>query len=142
MVSHLPLFVEWPPEKLDPAHPPLRVCILGADPIASPLEAAFRDTASSTKAVVVQVSLGEKLDQCHILYVGSGLRESVAPIVRTLQQSSVLIVSERPLSSAPAEVIGLPLEGSHVHIQVNLGLAQRSKLIISSKLLHLASVVE
>jgi hypothetical protein len=142
MVSHLPLFVEWPPEKLDPANPVIRVCILGPDPISSPLETAFHSLGLSTNATVVHVNLGDKLDQCHILYVGSGLRENVAPVARLLQQSAVLIVSERPLSSAPAEMVGLPLEGNHVHIQVNLRFAQRSKLTISSKLLHLASVVE
>lgn len=143
MVSHLPLFVEWPAAKTDPAHPQFHVCLLGADPIAPVLESAFR--ASSTVAVPVvfsRVAASDKLEACHLLYIGAGARGSFAHLLPALMQASVLTVSERPIDAAVGEVIGLPLEDNHVQIEVNLSAAQNSKLTVSSKLLRLAAVVK
>jgi len=39
-------------------------------------------------------------------------------------------------------VIGLPSVDEHIHIDVNLGTAQRTGLTISSKLLRLATVTQ
>lgn len=143
MVSHLPLFVDWPPDKLDPTHPAFRVCVLGVDPITPALEFAFRNAGSLKGPVTVgTVGISDKLDQCHLLYVGASIRGVLEKTLPALQQASVLVVSERPVDGLEGEVIGLPLSESHVRIEVNLKLAQRSKLSISSRLLHLAAVVK
>ncbi len=142
MVSHLPLFVEWPATRLDALHPQLHICLLGADPIAPVLEAAFRNASTSTTPTrFSHVSLSDKLDDCHLLYVGAGTRVNVSRLLPTLTAASVLVVSERPIDILKGEIIGLPLEDNHVRIEVNLAAVQSGKLTISSKLLRLAAVV-
>lgn len=143
MVSHLPLFVNWPPGKTDVASPQFHVCLLGADPIAPVLEAAFHKAAVSDMPVVFShVNVSDKLDKCHLLYIGAGARGNFAKLIPALQQMSVLTVSEQPIENVSGEVIGLPLEENHVRVEVNLAVAQSSRLSISSRLLHLASVVK
>ncbi len=142
MVSHLPLFVEWPAAKTDAAHPQFRVCLLGADPIAPALEAAFHNAATLPMPVVFsRVSLSDHLDSCYLLYIGTGTRGNLYKVIADLAQASVLTVSERPIDAAAGEVIGLPLEENHVRIEVNLAAAQNGKLTISSRLLSLATAV-
>lgn len=143
MVTHLPLFVEWPAEKTDHAHPEFHVCLLGSDPIAPTLEAAFHKAATSPIPVVIShVAVTDKLDQCHLLYIGASARGNFSRLLPVLMQSSVLTVSERPIAGAAGEVIGLPLEENHIRVEINLAVAQSSKLTISSRLLSLASVVK
>ena len=142
MVSHLPLFVEWPAAKTDAAHPQFHVCLLGADPIAPVLEAAFHNASVLSAPVVFsRLNATDKLDMCHLLYIGTNARGSLAKLVPQLAQASVLTVSERSVDSAAGEVIGLPIEDNHIRIEVNLAAAQYSKLVVSSKLLHLATIV-
>lgn len=141
MVSHIPLFVEWPAGKTDPSHPELHVCLLGADPIAPVLEAAFRATSRTTPVVFARVSPSDKLDTCHLLYIGAGAHGTFAHLLPGLVQASVLTVSERPIDAVNGEVVGLPLEDNHVRIEINLAAAQNSRLTVSSKLLRLAAVV-
>ena len=142
MVSHLPLFVEWPAAKTDAAHPQFRVCLLGADPIAPALEAAFHNAATLPIPIVFsRLNLSDHLDGCYLLYIGTGTRGNIYKLLAELAQASVLIVSERPIDAAAGEVIGLPLEENHVRIEVNLAAAQNSKLTISSRLLSLATTV-
>ncbi|MGI4830581.1 MAG: YfiR family protein [Janthinobacterium lividum] len=140
MVQHLTSFVDWPPAKLDATHLQFTVCLLGADPIRSALEAAFRNHTVSSKPVVVQrLSTTDKVDGCHVLYVGGAGRKDLLRLLPALQQASVLTVSER--GDAQGQVIGLPADDDHVVIQVDLHAAQASRLVISSRLLHLATLV-
>ncbi len=142
MVSHLPLFVEWPTAKADATHAQFRVCLLGADPIAPALEAAFHNVATLPMPIVFsRVSLSDHLESCYLLYIGAGTRGNLSKLIAGLAQWSVLTVSERPIDVVTGEVIGLPLEENHVRIEVNLGAAQKSKLTISSRLLSLATTV-
>jgi len=142
MVLHLMLFVDWPASKMDSAHPQFVVCVLGADPIRPVLESVFRDKIVASKPVVVERhSANDKLDGCHVLYVGFNARKDFLRQVPALQQSSVLTISERSNTMDAGQVIGFPIEEEHVKIEVNLQSAQLSKLTISSRLLHLATLV-
>ena len=142
MVSHLPLFVQWPATKTDPAHPQFRVCLLGADPIEPVLEAAFHNVSTLPMPVVFsRVSLSDHLEACYLLYIGVGTRGNLFKLIAGLAQASVLTVSERPIDVVAGQVIGLPLEENHIRIEVNLAAAQSSRLTISSRLLSLATAV-
>lgn len=140
MVQHLTSFVDWPPAKLDAAHPQFTVCLLGADPQRPALEAAFRNRTVSSKPVVLQrVTAEDKMEGCHLLYIGAGGRKSLPRLLPALQGGSVLTISER--GDAQGQVIGLPAEDDHVVIQVDVHAALASHLTISSRLLHLATLV-
>ncbi len=141
MVQHLTSFVDWPPAKLDATHSQFTVCLLGAaDPVRSALEVAFRNHTVLSKPVVVQrLTAVDRVDACHLLYVGAGGRKEFLHLLPALQQASVLTVSER--GDGQGQVIGLPADDDHVAIQVDLRAAQASHLTISSRLLHLATLV-
>lgn len=140
MVQHLTSFVDWPPPKLDAAHPDFIVCLLGADAVRPALEGAFRNRTVLSKPVVVQrLTATDKVDACHLLYIGGGGRKEFLRLIPALEQASVLTVSER--GDAGGQIIGLPAADDHIVIQVDLHAAGASRLTISSRLLHLATLV-
>ena len=140
MVQHLTSFVDWPPAKLDATHPQFTVCLLGGEPIRAALEAAFRNrTVFSKPAIVQRLAATDKIDGCHMLYIGSASRKDFLRLLPALEEASVLTVSER--GDAQGQVIGLPTEDDHIVIRVDLHAAQASRLTLSSRLLHLATLV-
>ena len=142
MISHLPLFVEWPSSKLDQFHTTFNVCLLGSDPLRGALETQLRNKTLLSMPIVIQkVTVKDHVEQCHILYVGAGSRSELPALLPELTRNSVLVVSERPLAVQKGQTIGLPVEDTHIRIEINLNAAQASNLVISSRLLHLASVV-
>ncbi len=142
MVQHLTMFVDWPPWKMDAAHQQFNVCLLGTDSIGPALENVFRNKMVNSKPVIVQrVETGAKLDGCHLLYLGSGLKRDFQRSLPALEQAAVLTVSERSGADVPGQIVGFPAQYDHVRIEVNLHAAQRSNLTISSKLLRLATLV-
>ena len=140
MVQNLTSFVDWPQAKLDATHPQFIVCLLGAEPIRAALEASFRNrTILSKPAIVQRVVATDNIDGCHLLYIGSAGRKSFLRLKSSLEQASILTVSER--GDAQGEIIGLPVVENRVTIQVDLHAAQESHLTLSSRLLRLATLV-
>jgi hypothetical protein len=141
MLFNLTKFIEWPTWKMDGAHPDFQVCMLGADPLGSELETMLQRKIVRGKPVVLRhLANLESVESCHILYVGAGERKTAARASAELAKRAILTISERSNLESPGQVIGLPTSEEHVHIDVNLGGAQKSGLTVSSKLLHLATV--
>ena len=141
MVFNLARFIDWPPSKLDPEHPEFAICILGSDPIAVDLESVLKNKSVGTRPVVLRhLNSVDASNSCNMLYVGAGQRGTVARAAAQLARNAVVTVSDVSNTDNPAQVIGLPTLDEHVHIDVNLGAAQRSGVTISSRLLHLATV--
>ena len=141
MLFNLTKFIDWPASKLDATHPDFVVCLLGSDPIGTNIDALMEGKTVQSKPVVVKhLTSIDSATACHILYESAGSRKGVAHALGELEKSAVLTISEKSNSDNPAQVMGLPTSDDHVHIEVNLGAAQRSGLTISSRLLHLATV--
>lgn len=142
MISHLPLFIDWPSGKADPVHPTFNVCLLGSDPIRLSLESQLQNKTMLSMPVVIQrVTAKDYLEGCYILYISAAAKNDLPRLLPALEQASVLVVSERPLTMQKGQVIGMPVEDMHVRVEINLETARESRLVISSRLLHLASVV-
>ena len=141
MLINLTKFVAWPAWKFDAAHPQLVICILGSDSIGLIAERYAQNQRVEDRSLQVRhISSVEAAMSCNLLYVGVGEQKHVDPVADELAKKGVLTVSESSNLTTPKQVIGLPSLNDHVHIDINLGAAQRTGLTISSKLLRLATV--
>ncbi len=141
MLINLTKFIDWPTRKIDSAHPQLLVCILGSDSIGPIAERYAQNQRVEGRPLQVRhISSVEAAMNCNLLYVGVGEQKHVDPVIAELAKSGVVTVSETSNANNPSQVIGLPTIDEHVHIDINLGAAQRTGLTISSKLLRLATV--
>ena len=141
MLFNLTRFIDWPAAKIDAAHSDFVFCILGADPIGLDLDILLRNKTVGTKPVRLRhINSMTTAGDCHVLYIGAAEHKNVERASAVLEKDGVLIVSEHSNVDSPDQMIGLPTVDDHVHIDVNLSLAQRGGFAISSKLLHLATV--
>lgn len=87
LVQHLTLFVEWPAWKMDASHVQFNVCLIGSDPIGPALSEAFRGKPVLQKAVVViHLQAADKVQDCHLLYVGANARREIQHSLAGLEQ--------------------------------------------------------
>jgi hypothetical protein len=141
MLINLTKFIEWPAWKMDPAHPQVLICILGSDSIGPIAERYAQNQRVEGELLQVRhISSVDAATSCNLLYVGVGEQKHVDPVTDELAKKGVLTVSENSNATTPNQVVGLPTLNDHVHIDINLGAAQRTGLTISSKLLRLATV--
>jgi hypothetical protein len=77
------------------------------------------------------------LKTCHIAY----LEETFPLILHDLQDSPVVTISDSPDFAKQGGIIGLVSEGEHLIFEINLDVAQKKGLRISTPMLKLAKTV-
>ena len=143
MLFNLTKFIDWPAWKMDLSHPNFLVCILGHDPIEPYTDRYLQNQNVVNKPIQLK-AIKDLSDaaECHILYVSASGKHNFERVAADLTKAGVLSVSEQPVSRNSAQIVGLPLDNDHIHLDVNLGAAQSGGFSVSSKLLRLATVTQ
>lgn len=143
MLFNLTRFVEWPPSAYADAQAPTVVCILGRDPFGNSLAALVSNATAGGRPVQIRHLANDKrIHGCHVVYISSSERKSIAQIFATLKGTSALTVGEMAQFASRGGMIQFSLEEKQVHFEINLEAASEADLKISSRLLVLARIVK
>jgi YfiR/HmsC-like len=116
--------------------------VMGNDRIADALGESVKDkTAGGRPLTARRVSRSDDLSRLHLLFVGASEKSRILEVMKRVDESRVLTVSDVEGFCELGGVIGLTIEKSRVRFEVNLEAAERSRLKVSSKLLTLARTV-
>jgi hypothetical protein len=135
-------FTDWP-EDILPAHATFSACVLGDSPISDALERAVKGRQVSGRGVSVsQVEVeGKQLRSCHLLYVSGVTPAQLTVIVAAVRGAPVLTISDIDDFSKLGGIAQMFVESGRLRFDLNLEVAKRSRLQLSSKLLVLAAHV-
>jgi len=141
IIVNLVRFISFNPNR-DDIHGPVHVCLLGYDQQSSVLESYLSTHLVDGRPFQVRrVRIPDKTEGCQVLYVCPTERHSFDQLSSQLVSAGVLTISDHPMFASDGGVIGLPVVGDRIEIQINLARAEQSGLVISSRLLSLAKVV-
>jgi hypothetical protein len=142
IILNITRFVSWPDAKQLGPRAPFIVGLLGYDQGSAALEKFLAGHSIDGHPVLVRrIPSADGIDGCSLVYVTSAERNHLQDFLSRDAATGVLTISDDPLFVHAGGVVGLPVTGDHVEIQINLLRAQRSGLVISSRLLHLATLV-
>jgi hypothetical protein len=100
-------------------------------------------TAKGRKVVVLHFHSVEEVKDCDVLFVSASEKGRLSQILKAVQHSHMLTVSDLDGFCEAGGMINLFSVKSRVGFQVNLAAASRARLRVSSQLLKLArSVIE
>jgi uncharacterized protein DUF4154 len=143
MLLNLTRFVEWPPSAYSDPQAPTVLCILGRDPFEDSLTSLVSKQSASGRAVQIRRIANDKgIRGCHVVYISSSERKSVAQILSNFKGANVLTVGEMAQFAAHGGMIQFSLEEKQVRFEINLAAASEAELKISSRLLVLARIVK
>lgn len=143
MLLNLTRFIEWPAAKLGDSAAPFVIGIIGNDPFGRDLDKLLNGKAVNGHPVqIVRMTANQHVESCHILFVSRGERKRFEEMAATLARASVLTVGDGDRFTSGGSVVGFVIRDNRVQIEVNLGAAQRHGLVVSSRLLRLATVVK
>jgi hypothetical protein len=136
-------FVSWPSHAFEKTSSPFVICILGQDPFGLFLDKVVQgETVKGREVMIRRISTTEDLFPCHILYISDSLLDQLSDILRDLLGKPVLTVGDTVGFTCHGGVINFIREGNRVRVTINLKAARQAGLGISSKLLHLAEIVD
>jgi hypothetical protein len=134
-------FTEWPQDAL-PSTAIFSACVLGEGPIRDALERTVKGRLLLGRGVSVsQVQLDGKLRSCHLLYVSGVTPAQVTAVVTALRGVPVLTISDVDDFVRQGGIAQMFVENGKMRFDLNLEVARRSRLDLSSKLLVLAAHV-
>jgi len=143
ILYNLSRFVEWPASAYADSQAPTVLCILGQDPFGDTLKTLGQKQDANGRPVSIRRLKSENgIRDCHVLYISTSERKTVAQILSRLKGSSVLTVGEMSQFAVQGGIIQFTLEDKQVRFEVNLDAASRMALKISSRLLVLARIVK
>jgi len=136
------LYTEWPPTAFDKPDSPIVLAVLGEDPFGNELDAAVRGKTVHGRAIVVRrYEQAGDVAPCHLLFLAGSQAKQLSQIQRRFSNAGPLTVAETEDFTRIGGVIRFFIEENKIRFEVNTDAALRSKLKLSSKLLHLARIV-
>ena len=136
-------YVEWPARALASEHAPIVFGVMGDDALADDLEALLRHRGEDARPVaVVRLKPFESLNDVQVLFIGRSESDHLAALVRQARERPVLVVTDTEGALALGSMINFEVVEGRVRFEVGLASAQKCGLILSSRLLAVAQVVE
>ena len=134
---NLAQFVEWPPEQVQ-----LTFCVMGADRLDTYLEPLTRGKSIAGRSLSVRyvTEFRKELTGCSIVYIGRSEKNRIAQIVRTVQGSGVLLISEYPELGNQGVVINFFIENDRVRFEIDRKAAAKAGIKLRAQLLKLARI--
>lgn len=145
---HFLQLVKWPGEDAVSADNSFVIGVVGKDPFAENLETLAKKKVRGRGIVIKRFADSGRLEPCHLLFVNLPGAGSLPEVLRKLEGSSTLTVSDMREFVGQGGMIGFVLAaaeneaGVKVRFEVNLEMARKKGLQVSSKLLELATYVK
>ncbi len=135
-------FCEWPPTAFSDPSSPIVICVYGPDPFGGQLDALVaREKVDEHPLLVRSISAHTTATSCHVLFSAAPETAEEAALLAAVERLPVLTVGDAPGFLERGGIIALGVEDRRIHFDVDLAAAERSSLVLSSKLLHLARSV-
>jgi hypothetical protein len=135
-------FIDWPGDDTAPAGEPIRVCIVGSDPIRTILGELSNREVKGRPLKIVRIKDLSAIPPCHLLFISRSEVQQLPLILQRLQGTHVLTVSDIPQFGQRGGMISFFTEKERVKIEVNQRTIRQSGLKVSAKLLEIARVVQ
>jgi hypothetical protein len=135
-------FTEWPADSL-PAQATVSACVLGDRAVGDAFARQVKGKQVAGRNVnVTIVDSNSTLPVCHLLYLSGISGARLGEIVSNLLESPVLTVSDAEEFTKRGGIIQFFVESGKMRFRINARSAKRARLLLSSRLLALADVVD
>jgi hypothetical protein len=141
LIYNFAKFTEWPRDVL-PGTVPFGACVLGDPAIKQELERTVRGRLLTGHSISVSfVTLDGPLRACHLLYVSAVTPTQAVQILTAVRGAPVLTIIDIEGFANRGSVASVFVQSGTMRFDLDHGLAKRSRLQLSSKLLMLADRV-
>jgi hypothetical protein len=140
---HFAQFVEWPESAFTDLQAPLVIGVLGDDPLGHSLdEAVAGETANGRSLVIQRYRHEDEIKSCHILFISRAEDSRLEQIFARLHGRAILTVGDGEAFALRGGIIRFVAENNKTHLRINITAAKEARLVISSKLLRTAELIE
>ena len=132
-------FTEWPPDSPQAVAESVSICVFGDDPFGLALDKTVEGRLVGGRPIVLRRyrSLAD-VEPCHVLFIAKPESERLPLVFARLGGQPVITVGESEGFTRRGGVIELSVENNRARFEINLRVAERLGLGLSSRLLAVA----
>lgn len=134
-------FTDWPEESFSGSDDPLVLVIIGKDPFEKAIESIADRRVQGRTLRIKRITLPEEIDRCHMLFISTSEKDRLPEILEKIKNRPVLTIGEMEGYAASGGMINFSVIKNKIRFEINIDVAKRSGLQISSKLLRLAKII-
>ncbi len=144
LLFRLTQFVQWPESRFETPESPIVIGILGKDPFGDALRIAVRgETAQNRPITLLPLERTEQAKTCHIVFISQSEAARVRQITTSLAGNPVLTVSDMEnFVRVGGGMVRFYPEQNKVKLRINNETAKAAGLILDSRLLRMADIVD
>ncbi len=131
------LFTDWPSEVGNT----LNLCIYGSDPFGSEIDGLEGKPVLKRRIAVHRPTRIESLKDCQVVFITGSAASSLPQVIASLHGAVVLTVADSPGAAEQGAALNMSVVMGRTTFEANLEAARSAKLVLSSKLLGLATRV-
>lgn len=135
-------FVEWPAPAFRSSPNTINICLIGEDLFGKVLDETVKGQIVGGRGFAVRrLTQIPRDDSCQVAFLGGMDKRSAEQILAPIKSLPILTVVDNEDSGDPGAMIGFVVDDNKVRFNVNLDIAERAGVKLSSKLLKLAKQV-
>jgi hypothetical protein len=134
-------FIKWPEQSFENHPSSFLLCLIEGHPFGNQFQKVEGKLITGKKLTIKRLSSQDNLKQCQILFIPTSKREDMGAIIKSLENSHVLTVSEAQGFHKVGGMVGLIKKGDQVKLEINLQATKKIELRINAKLLEIATIV-
>jgi hypothetical protein len=131
-------FIGWPASAFTGTSDPLNVCVTAEAAVLRSVERVLAGERVEGRPLRVVSPLPEDAASCHVLFVGRGGSERGLRFMAQAGTAPMLTVGDSPRFLQQGGMIAFVVENRRVRFDINVPVAERAGLKLSSKLLRVA----
>ena len=133
---HFGSYVEWPQEQQQQG---IVIGVLGGDNVLAELRVLLPGRSIHNRPVSVrQVTLRDRLDGIHILYIGQAAPARAGALINAAREKSILVITDAPEGLERGGMINFVIAERRVRFEISTKAAESAGLRLSSRLLAVA----
>lgn len=132
-------YVEWPAAMFPTADAPIRIAVIGADPVAAELGTMVTDrTVQGRPLAIRRLAANESIAGFHVIFIGAADAPSLRRAAQAAQAQATLVVTDFAGALELGSMINFALAERRLKFEIALDNAEKSGLRLSSRLLAVA----
>ena len=133
-------FTGWPEEVFNRQNPVLNMCVIGDNIVQQAFSVLDNKIVDSKTLHIINISRLRNLSKCQLLYVSGLDRNVLVHLLSELKDQPILTVGENMKFIKVGGMVGLEKKNDKIFLNINLDNIIRSKLVVSSRILKLATI--
>lgn len=132
-------YVEWPAEMFPTADAPIRIAVMGADPVAAELATMVVGRTVQGRSIATgRITANEPIAGIHVIFIGAADAQGLRRAVQAAQTQATLVVTDFAGALEHGSMINFALAERRLKFEIALDNAEKSGLKLSSRLLAVA----